>query len=591
MRRVKRCATVGLTALAHFILPSGSHGFGSKPVARESIAANFSVVNPQGQVEGCFPGSYFQPWIGSADQTGRLKEEFRRAALRALPWENLKEATLAFALSQNQLGRGLSDLSVSGARSYVRFKQLHSQGVLNEDEILRALVVSEGALGRARLPLSMTEGRLRESARKALDRAYHAAHVIYSGFALDRSRLGYIAVSAEDDAPSRPVNARGTAYPQYDLPLRVQGHEFRVRYTIADTTQNLVPEAPWNGARELPGDAPLFPLAPDARVLLYLHGMDSRLEEAEDLIRAFRRISQETGEHWVLIGLDLPNSGYSDYLDPSLIAPVEEVGYAEGFPDFFNARSRQQVPVLDFIESSVVAFVDELDIRIGMKDRLAAVIGGSLGGNLTFRLGRRADLPWLKNVASWSPASIWSGMADGADLFKHLAVATAWKRAGGDTAQMIERPGDRAQFFYDSFDSTVDLLFLRIVPAQPDQWWYRYWPCFESAREVARYERQEIYQRNFRLWHWRLALEQLVYSQQKAPDQAVPRYSLNQKRMLLACGVYDEFNYTNICSSTLSVAKKMGQTPGKAILFKETGHSIHNERPEALARALVDFLR
>lgn len=72
-----------------------------------------------------------------------------------------------------------------------------------------------------------------------------------------------------------------------------------------------------------------------------------------------------------------------------------------------------QVPVIPS-DHHVVAFVDAVDEaaqRQGtprITNRIAAVFGGSLGGNLGLRLGRRRPRPpWLRNVVTWSPASVW----------------------------------------------------------------------------------------------------------------------------------------------------------------------------------------
>jgi pimeloyl-ACP methyl ester carboxylesterase len=270
---------------------------------------------------------------------------------------------------------------------------------------------------------------------------------------------------------------------------------------------------------------------------------------------------------------------------------LDEVGRPRHFPPGFDARGRHSVPLLDYNEQFIVEFVNELDKKIGLKDKIQAVIGGSLGGNMTFRLGRRHDLPWLKNVVTWSPASIWDGLADGGDILKQLGVATAWNRAGGDIRALVERDHHRRDFFRDAFGGRIDILLFNVVPAQPDQWWRPSWACFSNAREAAKIEREEIYNRNFRLWHWRLGMEQLVFSQQYAPNRQTPRYMDNHVRMLLACGTKDDFNYTNICSSTHRTAQQMTKTPGTFLLIKDTGHSIHNERPLLFAKEILKFLK
>src|SRR5215831_16146732 len=85
--------------------------------------------------------------------------------------------------------------------------------------------------------------------------------------------------------------------------------------------------------------------------LLLLHGLASRLEEYEELIGALRP------QHRRMIVLDLPGNGYSD-------KPARRY-------------------TLGFLEDATLALLDHLKI-----DK-ANVAGGSLGGNLTLRLGAR----------------------------------------------------------------------------------------------------------------------------------------------------------------------------------------------------------
>ena len=59
-------------------------------------------------------------------------------------------------------------------------------------------------------------------------------------------------------------------------------------------------------------------------------------------------------------------------------------------------------------------------------------------------------------------------------------------------------------------------------------------------------------------------------------------------RMLLACG-YDDTG-GDLCAHTRDVAGMMTNTPGRAVFLHNTGHSIQNERPNWLARNIVDFL-
>jgi pimeloyl-ACP methyl ester carboxylesterase len=242
--------------------------------------------------------------------------------------------------------------------------------------------------------------------------------------------------------------------------------------------------------------------------------------------------------------------------------------------------------VLQFIENFVVEFVETLDTKVPVKGKVKAIVGGSLGGNIALRLGRRTDLPWLPAVIAWSPASIWDPLADGADIVKHQAPLSCWLNAGGDPSNLGENAGFRPHFFEKAFDDAIPF-----DPAQPLMWYRKDWPCINSEIVADRLDRQEIYDGNFRLWHWRLAAEQLIYSHQaNDPNTGKPLYLQNLKPMLLGAGKDDDFHFADICSATEHVAEQMVNTPGKALFLQNTGHSIHNERPNYWAEQWTQFI-
>lgn len=570
----------GLFFIFGCVLPGSAFARSHHP-PKGSIASDVKLINSK-IAETCTPTSAYQAPLSFADNTGRLEDSLRQVAQQRDPLAALQASAKSFALGGAELGLALADLSVTGRHSYHKFKDLHDQGALTESTLV-ALLQTDPALS------GVSQDDLYDACTRALDRAYRVANALPFGNSQDRADLGWIAVSGEDDEPTRPVNVPSTPFPQYELTVNVGTHAVHTRYSIAETLY-APPPAPVYSGRTLPV-LPQPSVSPDAKVLIFVHGMDSRLEEATALTRAFQALSARTGENWTLISMDLPSSGYADDIDPQSIAPVVDDGNLQIFPPGFNEHGRQNVPIVDFIEDFVVSFVDTLDQQVPIKDKIAAVIGGSLGGNITFRMGRRSDLPWLKNTVTWSPASIWTGFADGYDLFKQIAVLTAWDRAGGQTSYLDETAGQRAQFFQESFGEPVDIGPIQIVPAQPDQWWRADWPCIGNAIQAAQLDRQETYVRAFRLWHWRLAGEQLIYSQQGAPDIDHPRYLDNHVRMLLATGDQDEFNFSDIYGATRTVAHKMVNTPGRAILLKDTGHSIHDERPNLFSREIAKFLR
>ncbi|MBI2520592.1 MAG: alpha/beta hydrolase [Bdellovibrio sp.] len=574
--------------LAHAIILTGLFSWTAKLNASQSaietsISHNINLITPASE-ESCEHPYFYQapPFILHRD--GRLNKDLRQAALRADPIFNLHKAALRYlegSQESDNFANAYADLSVTGKRSKSNFHVLHYTGKMNEERVLESLLQD---------PLSAKYSRqqLLDASTRAINRAYKVANVLPYGNTLERRDLGWIAVSGEDDLPYRPVNVPSAEYPQYDLDVMVGPHKVRTRYMIAESFKvSQIP--PQVNERTLP--RPMTPrLSQDAKVLIFVHGMDSRLEEAVDLFKALQKIAYDRGENWTIIAMDLPSSGYATMLDHRDISPLSALGNPRPLFFGFDAHGKHTVPVLDFMENFIVSFVDTLDQKLNFKNQIMAVIGGSLGGNLTFRLGRRHDLPWLKNVVTWSPASIWRGLADGSDLFKQIGVATAWKRAGGDLKNLEERPHRRYEFFDQAFGGAINIGLVNIVPAQPDQWWRTDWACYKSSRKLSRIDRQEIYNTKFRLWHWRLGAEQLIFSQQTPPDRATPRYMDNHIRMLLACGTRDDFNFTNICSSTKKTAEKMSATPGRALIIKDTGHSIHNERPNYFAGEIVDFL-
>jgi pimeloyl-ACP methyl ester carboxylesterase len=329
--------------------------------------------------------------------------EFFRAA---------RAGTLREQQELNELATAIADLAVTGRKTYELFRV----GI--------NLLALEGAT-RQRIDARVaplvppTDPEIQAAMNRALNRAFAVAWALrgpVSQRAVLRSTLGWIAVSGEDDTPHRPVNVPSSPHEQFEVTVRTPvlgGLEIplRTRYIVA--TVDRVQAAPVPVlARVAPND-PIPSIPADHAVVLFLHGYSSGAEEALHFIPHLIAHGRQRGMKLAVVAFDLPNNGYSETFDHARIAGEDTTT----FPFWATDTDPIATPMLDFIEDFVVAFVDALeDVTIlngtpRIKNRIAAVIGGSLGGNLGLRLGRRSPKPdWLKAIVAWSPASVWTAM-------------------------------------------------------------------------------------------------------------------------------------------------------------------------------------
>ncbi len=178
-----------------------------------------------------------------------------------------------------------------------------------------------------------------------------------------------------------------------------------------------------------------------------------------DLVPPLLAEAHSAGVGLTLIAFDLPTSGYSTMLEHTDIAPSDKSNYPNEFP------------ILDFYEQSIIGFIGALDEQMGnIKNRIVAVLGGSLGGSMGLRLGRNvAAHPWTRSIVAWSPASVWNSFHG--DVFKGLANNTL---KGRMTA--VEQSGSRHDYFNEVFDQSI--------PPDPPvgNMWYRPdWPCLKDT--------------------------------------------------------------------------------------------------------------
>jgi pimeloyl-ACP methyl ester carboxylesterase len=516
----------------------------------------------------------------------RLIPELRQAAQTMDPAQILARAGEAFFFAANLAetvldaraatarGSAFADLAVSGRGAYNRF----SGGV--DLPQLKADVV---ALLNTHDPVPTITGEAVDAAvDAALDRAYAVAWALRGppGQQAElRATLGWIAVSGEDDKPHRPVNVPPPPYEQYEVDVPTKWEQLRTRFFIASAVEPPARTAT-RQLRETPGGPPAPTVPDEHQVILFLHGHSSGAEEALGIIPALLKAGLDRGFKYSVLSVDLPNNGYSQSFDHLKWSPRTESTYPKDPAD----QTHINAPVLDFIEDFVVAFVDALPTSIS--SRLVAVIGGSLGGNLTLRLGRRhlTGKTWsIPAIVSWSPASVWPPKV--AHLVDYMVPNSAFDMCGED-----EQTETRDDFFFQSY---VETHLLGAVHPQPDYWYRDGWVAKPFHVAQSKFARFEIYDKHFRQWHWRVAGEQMIYSHidnEIFRDGHTPfRYEANFVRTLLVAGADDDTIGTHIYDNTIFLSEKM-TVPGRRLLLNTTGHSIHFERPDYFAKEIVKFL-
>jgi pimeloyl-ACP methyl ester carboxylesterase len=204
-------------------------------------------------------------------------------------------------------------------------------------------------------------------------------------------------------------------------------------------------------------------------------------------------------------------------------------------------------------------------------------------------LGRRRGTPWLRNIVSWSPASVW----------KAKVRNDPSRDASRDTWVSFQEPeieSSRRDYFFRTYEQVRTLFWvIKLSGPQPTFWYGTSYPYADRYMWFSRVARREVYNPFYRQWHWRVACEQLIYSHAENEvfgDSATPaRYTLNTVRTLLAAGEEDDHEWVRIYNGTWKLGELMTGTPGRLLLVRKTGHSIHLERPQYLSSEIVKFLR
>ncbi|MHA7059667.1 alpha/beta fold hydrolase [Aquimarina sp. M1] len=357
-------------------------------------------------------GSFVQP----GDATGTLAS----AAVFQLVVEGAATTRPGFGGAENpDIPIAIADLAVSGTTNLGSFRggaTVESGGVFSYDiNALKGLIFSgmDTAATRMAVTLPAEEAVIRSAIDTVVNRALTVVWALHGPVGYReglRPGLGWIAVDAENDQPSRPVNVPAADWATRDLVVGVTHNDStvncRTRYAIAgadDTTPlidifNNIPET--NVPPEIPDDA---------MVVVFLHGHSSSIEEGYTFYEHL--INSEASclaRPLVMIAFDYPSNGYAQYLDHDVISPLDTT--TRFVPDRPLDR---RFGILEYYEAFTVSFVEELDRMMvayggtGILNRIAALIGGSMGGNLALRLSEKlvTNPTWLTGLVSWSPAS------------------------------------------------------------------------------------------------------------------------------------------------------------------------------------------
>lgn len=503
------------------------------------------------------------------------------------------------------LADATADLAVTGRAAYATF-QRGGGGSGTQDSDISASAV------RTLLQFQNSSHTPGDSAvtaaiRRAVDRAYTVAWAIRGPAAHRRDArppLGWLAVSALHDPPHRPVNVPSVPYPYHQneivisvpVPYWSDTISLAIRYIIV--AEGLREREQTFSSRTPVIDHPAR-IPPDYDVIVFVHGHSSRAEEAMDLAPKLLEKARNKGRKLAIIAFDLPSNGYSEMIDHEQVAAWGTSNYNTAYP------------ALEFIEEAIVQFVERLSaLAIINRDRIVAVIGGSLGGNMALRLSRRdfGRYPWLKQVVAWSPASTWGRSWALArlddppgelyhDFAKHEAVRVTrdrMKDAPSPTGE--DRLNKRREYFDSVFDPTLLEEVFAILSgspsSQPGRWYSDVWPCKSDYIRGAYLDRHEIYNDAFRRWHWRVAHEQLIFMhEERMGDGLSYSYDLVRSRLLLAAGAEDDNEPDELYSNTREFARLLRNATGTTLWLENTGHSIHSERPGLFADAIVKFLR
>ena len=530
------------------------------------------------------------PRLREQVQTGDAKSLLvRSAAVHYVVQRGLLSPIGPWSRPTDAYAQALADLAVTGQRTYRSFQRLAPR----QADLIAPVRAELLAFFPSHQPVASD---VSGAVDRALQRAYQVAWALRGPTPhrqAQRNGLGWIAVDGEDDPPHRPVNVPTLNFAQHNMTVQVGAIPVVTRYVVA--SRSITDNNPVQ-IDSIPPDRSLPLIVGD--IILFIPGHSSSAEEPEALIGPLLDGAAARGRPLTLIAMDLPSNGYASMVEHTAVA-------AGAMPEWNTGYQ-----ILDFIEDFIVAFVDGLEAQQpGIKRQIIGVIGGSLGGNMTLRLGKRnpAVYPWLHSLVAWSPASSWPSWAralpyvafEGGrsyDFVKHEGVRTTRESM---LEPEVEYPYDRSSLRKLFYDQAAGGLVSTGRRAQSSYWYSSYYACADAAIIGSHRGLYEIYNARFRRWHWRVAHEQLIYSHLDSdrpstlflnPDAGPARYSQIRSRLLLATGYEDDDYPVKIYSWTKELADAMTMVNGTTLFVMETGHSIPTERPDFFSKRILDFL-
>ena len=148
-----------------------------------------------------------------------------------------------------------------------------------------------------------------DAIKKTLERAYKVAWALrgpVSHRRAERDALGWIAVTAEDDPPHRPVNVGSALFTQYDLTVQVgttpatpvttrflvASRQFQDEYPV-DFKEVPPQTPPGAGVPPTPSQRAIPPITGD--IVLFIHGHSSSAEEAMPLVGPLLQQAENKG--------------------------------------------------------------------------------------------------------------------------------------------------------------------------------------------------------------------------------------------------------------------------------------------------------